>query len=275
MRILILNALCTLLLTPVCILAQKGDASPLGPDQFFERAGGYVSAGGLRQYGSFSVDCPCQSFIGGGGSEFAIGALYERVPQNELIWGINAGYQYRSVDAMYVLREDTTLRSLNGQSVFPNVQIPFRHASTLSFSSFTVTPYLKYFLTKTLFARLGASAGLVVSSSKDFRKILLTNSVTLPNDDVVRIQLDRAALEASGKRLANDNEVVLQEGAMSDGSAFQLAVQPAVGFQWQVSKRLFLVPMIEYSLPLTSVSTVDTSLRLNSFRGVVEIHLDF
>ena len=62
---------------------------------------------------------------------------------------------------------------------------------------------------------------------------------------------------------------------MSDVSAFQLSLQPAVGFQWQVSKRIFLVPMFEYSLPLTSVSSVDTGLRMNAFRGVVEIHVDF
>ncbi|MFN5867051.1 MAG: hypothetical protein ACK45R_08660 [Candidatus Kapaibacterium sp.] len=255
--------------------AQKGDASPLGPDQFFERAGGYISFGGIRQTGSFSVDCPCQDFSGGGGAEFAIGGLYEYFPVDGLKWGINAGFQYRSMDARYVLREDTTLRSLDGMSSFSNVAIPFRHTSNISVQSFTVAPYLKHFLARTLFVRLGASAQIIVGASKNFHKVLLTNTVTLPNDDVVSIGLDRAALEAAGKRLIGENEVVIQEGSMSDVSAFQLSLQPAVGFQWQVSKRIFLVPMFEYSLPLTSVSSVDTGLRMNAFRGVVEIHVDF
>ncbi|MFN4769054.1 MAG: hypothetical protein ACK54V_10415 [Candidatus Kapaibacterium sp.] len=255
--------------------AQKGDASPLGPDQFFERAGGYISFGGIRQTGSFSVDCPCQDFSGGGGAEFAIGGLYEYFPVDGLKWGINAGFQYRSMDARYVLREDTTLRSLDGMSSFSNVAIPFRHTSNISVQSFTIAPYLKHFLARTLFVRLGASAQIIVGASKNFHKVLLTNTVTLPNDDVVSIGLDRAALEAAGKRLIGENEVVIQEGSMSDVSAFQLSLQPAVGFQWQVSKRIFLVPMFEYSLPLTSVSSVDTGLRMNAFRGVVEIHVDF
>lgn len=271
----ILSLLLVAILASPALHAQKGDASPLGPDQFFERAGGFVSAGGVRQSGAFTVDCPCQAFTGGGGSEFAIGGLYERVPQNSFIWGVTAGYQYRSMDALYVLREDTTLRSLNGQSVFPNVQIPFRHSSTISLSTFTVMPYAKRFIAKTLFARLGVSAGITFGSSKDFRKTLLTNSVTLPNDDVIRIGLDRAALEAKGKRLIGENEVVLEDGPMSDLAAFSLAVVPALGFQWQVSKRLFLVPMVEYSVPVTGLSTTDTSLKMNSFRGVVEIHVDF
>ena len=255
--------------------AQKGDASPLGPDQFFERAGGYISFGGIRQTGSFSVDCPCQDFSGGGGAEFAIGGLYEYFPVDGLKWGINAGFQYRSMDARYVLREDTTLRSLDGMSSFSNVAIPFRHTSNISVQSFTIAPYLKHFLARTLFVRLGASAQIIVGASKNFHKVLLTNTVTLPNDDVVSIGLDRAALEAAGKRLIGENEVVIQEGSMSDVSVFQLSLQPAVGFQWQVSKRIFLVPMFEYSLPLTSVSSVDTGLRMNAFRGVVEIHVDF
>lgn len=255
--------------------AQKGDASPLGPDQFFERAGGYISFGGIRQTGSFSVDCPCQDFSGGGGAEFAIGGLYEYFPVDGLKWGINAGFQYRSMDARYVLREDTTLRSLDGMSSFSNIAIPFRHTSNISVQSFTIAPYLKHFLARTLFVRLGASAQIIVGASKNFHKVLLTNTVTLPNDDVVSIGLDRAALEAAGKRLIGENEVVIQEGSMSDVSAFQLSLQPAVGFQWQVSKRIFLVPMFEYSLPLTSVSSVDTGLRMNAFRGVVEIHVDF
>lgn len=255
--------------------AQKGDASPLGPDQFFERAGGYISFGGIRQTGSFSVDCPCQDFSGGGGAEFAIGGLYEYFPVDGLKWGINAGFQYRSMDARYVLREDTTLRSLDGMSSFSNVAIPFRHTSNISVQSFTIAPYLKHFLARTFFVRLGASAQIIVGASKNFHKVLLTNTVTLPNDDVVSIGLDRAALEAAGKRLIGENEVVIQEGSMSDVSVFQLSLQPAVGFQWQVSKRIFLVPMFEYSLPLTSVSSVDTGLRMNAFRGVVEIHVDF
>ncbi|MFM7774466.1 MAG: hypothetical protein ACKO9V_06430 [Candidatus Kapaibacterium sp.] len=271
----LIAALTVVVFAPQTMRAQKGDASPLGPGQYFERFGGFLSAGGIRQSGSFTVDCPCQSFTGGGGSEFSVGAVYERVPASSYIWGVTAGYRYRTMDARYVLREDTTLRSLDGQSLFPNVQIPFRHSSTISVSSITVMPYVKRFIAKSLFARVGLAAGVVVGSTKDFRKTLLTNTVTLPNDDVIRIEMDRAALEARGLRFSGDNEVVLEEGPMNDVSAFNLAVVPAVGFQWQVGKRMFLVPMFEYSLPVTGVSSTDTSLRMHALRAVVEVHVDF
>ncbi len=270
-----MKSLCAvfILICSACAFADD-DASPLRPDDSNpQRLGAFIGYSALWQQGTFSVDCNCNTFQDGAGSGLLIGGLYEASTIGSLTYGAQLGFHHRSLDARYVLNEDTTMRSADGKSVFRNILIPYRHTATVSTDAIFIQPYLRWFpFGQRFFVRVGAAANIVVSSHKEFHKILLSNTVVLPNDDVVQISLDRAAIEASGKQMVNDNEVIVQNGPMSDISAFQLALQPAIGYELKVGKRSFLVPVLEFSLPLSAMSTVDKDFRVPGFHLSAELH---
>jgi hypothetical protein len=259
----------------VCPLLAQDEASPLKPDlNKPDRLGAILGFSALRQQGSFTVDCNCDAFTGGGGWGLLLGAFYEGSTISSVTWGIQVGYNHREIDARYLLNEDTTLSSSDGKSVFKNIEIPFRHTSNVSLSALFTQPYVKWFpLGQKVFLRLGAAANIVISSNKNFHKILLTNSVILPNDDVVRIELDRAAIEARKMKMASENDVIIQDGPMTDINTFQLALQPALGLELRVGKRMLLVPVIEYSIPVNGLSNKDTDFRLQELHFIFELHV--
>ncbi len=237
--------------------------------------GGFLGLGGLWQSGLFTVDCNCNSFKDGGGTQFSIGALYEAETNSSLLFGGQLGFERRSLEARYLLTEDTTLSSSNGSTKPSTVQLTFRHAATVSLSSLFLKPYVKWFPIKPkVFARLGLNASLVVKAEKEFHKTLLTNAVQLDNGDIVSISLDRSRLEASGFTMLNDNEVILQQGSMQGASSFLVSLCPAIGAELRVSKHMFLCPVVEYSLDLTALSSTDTSFKTNALQFFIELHYE-
>ncbi len=276
-RLLIL-LLCVFSLGPSLLASgTPEEESPiLALDQTPEHVGGFIGLGGLWQSGSFGVNCNCNLFTQGAGSAFSLGALYENHTKSELYWGVQAGFVYTSLDARYLVTEDTTLQSIDGKTSFRNIPVSFRNTSHVTISALSVHPYVKWMpLKPRVFLRMGVNASLIVSATKDFHKILLSSAVTLPNDDVVSIRLDRAAIEAAGYTLTGDNEVILQDGSMADHSSLVLNLTPALGYEMKVSKSMFLVPVVQYSYGLGALSTLDTDFRENYFQFLIEVHYAF
>ncbi len=274
LRIILVSFLSTVCLSTLAYADQE-ESPILALNLRPAHVGGYLGLGGLWQKGAFSVDCNCNQFVKGAGSTISFGALYENSSEISLLWGAQLGYEHRSLESRYVLTEDTTLRSLDGKTKFSNVPISFRHTATVNLDAVVLKPYVKWFPIKTrIFLRFGVQAALFVASNKEFHKTLLTNVVALPNDDIVNVQLDRQAIEASGLKMTSDNEVVIQDGPMNDLESFQLSLHPAIGAELRMSKRMFLVPSLEYSIPLGAISTVDTGFATNALQFFMELHYE-
>jgi hypothetical protein len=260
-RSLILAMISALFLA-VSVSAQVNvlDSDPIAARKrlVYTQVGGFVGIGGVMQTGTITTDCQCD-FNGGGGTQFAVGAVVERLTRSQLIWGVALGYDRRGLTGQFTEIEGVLQRSPSGREF--TVPMTFLNEADMALDVVTVAPYLKMKPFGPVFVRAGASLGYVVSSTLVHRKTLTTSDVVFPNGEV-------ATAELVG---VDGTSVVLQNGPVSDLQPLQLGLFGGVGVDVSLSKKLTMTPMLQYFQPLTSISAQGTGFSARSFQFLLEL----
>lgn len=273
-NIAFVSLICFSCITTEIVYAQNDAASPLNPEFVRpERFGVMVGIGGVQQSGEYNVNCDCPGFKNGAGSGYLLGGVYELESRSPYIFGINGGYHHKAFSAVNNISNDTTFTSLDNTSSFNNVQLLIKHKSEVALHELFVTPYVKvYPFTQTLFFKLGAYAGVVFSSSLNHTVSLNQSTVQLENGETVRVSFDKTKLQQNGYTLRDDGSVLLEDGAIPQLNTFQLALTPAIGAEFRLSKLVMLAPSIQYMFPLTTISNTGNSYKASSWLFLLEIH---
>jgi len=224
----------------------------------YSQLGGYVGIGFNGQGGTFTTACNCE-FNGGAGTGLAAGLMFERLTRSEFTWGIAAGYENRSINSRFREVEGVVQTSPGGKEY--TVPLTFLNEANLNLSLFTATPYVKYEFLNFFYARLGVSLGYVFSSGLSHVKTLESSTVTFPNGETGSVNIPGS----------NDGSVLLEDGPVKDLRAFQLGLMFGVGKDIRLSKKVFLSPIIQYLLPITTIGANSTSFTVRSLQISVEV----
>ncbi len=246
----------------VTVVAQVNvlDSDPIAARKrlVFSQLGGFAGIGGVMQGGTITTDCQCD-FTGGGGTQFVVGGVFERLTRSQLIWGVGLGYDRRGLTGQFTEIEGVAQRSPSGREF--TVPMSFLNEADLALDVITVMPYLKLKPFGPVFVRAGASVGFVISSSLTHRKTLTTTDVVFPNGEV-------ATAELIG---VDGTSVVLQDGPVADIQPLQLGIFGGVGVDIALSKKLTMSPMVQYFQPLTMISAQGAGFSVRSFQFLLEL----
>lgn len=250
------------LITSVTAVAQVNvlDSDPIAARKrlVYSQLGAFVGLGGVMQGGTITTNCQCD-FNGGGGTQFVVGAVFERLTRSQIIWGVGVGYDRRGLTGQFTEIEGVTQRSPSGREF--TVPMTFLNEADLALDVVTVTPYLKLKPFGPVFVRAGASVGFVVSSSLTHRKTLTTSEVVFPNGEVATAEL----LGVDG------TSVVLQNGPVAELQPLQLGIFGGVGVDIALSKKLTMSPMVQYFQPVTMISAQGAGFSVRSLQFLLEL----
>jgi hypothetical protein len=224
----------------------------------YDQIGAYFGPSFNSQTGTIVTDCNCE-FTGGAQTGLTAGVMFERLTRSTIRWGVTLGYELRSVEGQFTEIEGVVQRApSNGQEYV--VPITFSNVATASLGYLSLQPYLKYDFWDVLFVRAGANVSYVISSNLMHVKTLESDSVTFPNGET-------AAVSLPGDE---DGSVVLQDGPIPDLNSLQFGVSGAIGMDIRLSKELYLSPVAQYILPLTSVSSFGSGFSVQAFQLFLE-----
>ncbi len=224
----------------------------------YDMWGAYVGPSFNSQGGTFTSDCDCE-FTGGASTGIALGGMFEKLTRSGLRWGVMLGYENRSIEGRFREIEGVVQRAPSTGQAY-TVPIEFLNVGSLSLHYLTATPYVKVTFLDALFARAGAGLSYIVSNNLTHTKELVSDSVTFPNGE-------RASVVIPG---APSGEVVLQDGAVPNINALQIALSAALGAELRLSKTFFLSPVLQYSYPFTSVAGGGEDYSVRAFQFFVE-----
>mgnify|MGYP001627238035 CR=1 FL=1 len=245
-----------------CLYGQTNvlDSDPIAARRrlVFSELGGYVGVGANSQGGTFTTSCNCE-FSGGGGAGILVGAIFERLTRSTIVWGATLGYEGRSITSKFREIEGVVQRSPSGRDF--TVPITFLHEADVQLGVVTLMPFVKYTFFEGIFGRLGGSVGYVFTSNLIHTKTLETTEVTFPNGETASVSL-------AGQ---TGSTVILEDGPVSELSALQIGLVPAVGMDIRISKKMFLSPIFQYMVPITTISAQGAGFSVRSFQFSLEL----
>lgn len=251
-----------LLLAAVTATAQVNvlDSDPIAARKrlVYSQLGGFAGLGGVMQGGTITTDCECD-FSGGGGTQFIVGGVFERLTRSQLIWGVGVGYDRRGLTGQFREIEGVTQTSPSGRTF--TVPMTFLNEADMALDVVSVMPYLKLKPFGPVFVRAGALVGYVISSSLTHRKTLTTTDVVFPNGEV-------ATAELAG---VDGTSVVIQDGPVTELQPLQIGLFGGIGVDIGLSRKLTMSPMIQYHQPLTSISAQGAGFSVRSFQFLLEL----
>lgn len=221
------------------------DSDPLRARKLvvYDMFGGYMGPTFNGQTGTIVSDCDCE-FTGGANAGFAASVMFEKLTRSSLVWGVTLGYENRSVEGKFREQEGVLQRApSNGREY--TVPITFSNTADVTLHYVTTMPYLKYSFLGPIFGRLGASFSYIFSSNLTHTKSLESTTVKFPTGETASVQIPGA----------ENGSVELQNGPIEGLTAFQIGLSPALGAEFKISKKVFLGPVFQYTLPFTSVSS--------------------
>ncbi len=268
MAVMPMMSMRTISFLAVLVVAQVGawaqvnvlDSDPIAARKrlVYSQIGGFVGLGANSQGGTIVTGCNCE-FTGGGGAGLLVGAQFERLTRSTFTWGMTLGYEGRSVTGQFREIEGVPQTSPAGRTF--TVPVTFLNEANVSLAVLTATPYVKYHFFERFYARLGVSVGYVVSSSLEHTKTLETTEVTFPDGETASVSLPDAP----------DGTYTVENGPVADLQPLQLGIVPGVGLDIRLSKKMFLSPVVQYMLPLTSISAQGTGFSVRSFQFSLEV----
>lgn len=246
------------------LLSQENvlDSDPLSARKLlvYDQVGGYAGLSFNSQSGTIVTNCNCE-FEGGASTGFTVGGVFERLTRSQLTWGVALGYEDRSIEGRFKEIEGVVQRSPASGREY-TVPVEFLNVADVRVSYLTAMPFLKYLAFKTMFARVGVSLSYVVTSNLSHTKELVTDTVRFPNGESAVVTLP----DANG-----DNSIVLQDGPISDLQAFQCGIVVGGGFEIRASKTMVISPVVQYAIPLTTLSSSTGSFSIRALQALVEV----
>ncbi len=203
---------------------------------------------GGKQY----VACPDCVFEGGAGFSFSIGMLYEY----ELFKGFRLGGQILYNDFSFDSRFNQTEYHTDMET---GIEIPlsFSHEARFSLKSLIASPYLKMYPWEFVYFRLGMPISYIFSNNVKHDKSLDNRTVSVGGVDY---QIE--AIDAT-----------VEDGEISGINKLQLFMSTAIGFDFKLSRNVYLSPLLEYYIPFSEISSNGDASKINNWKLVFELRI--
>ncbi len=249
-----------MLLTASGLLAQKA-ATPLKPGErdrpTFKEIGVTAGLGVNFQTGMFSVPEPCFcEYYDGSGFGYSLGLVYEH--------DINAYFRFGAlglINGTGVISSYIEIESVDIIGTTERVDVDFRRSADAGFVNFSLIPYFVWNPTQSLFFRLGFAGSFPLSASLYQTKELLTKTARLSDGSFVDVRI-------LGE---NDEAAVLNDKQFDEVNSFQMAINPMIGVNISLSRKLILSPYFMYSIPMNEVSAAGDNFRIHTWRIMFDL----
>lgn len=245
-----------LLVTISLPLRAQMDVNPLDFAYVYPRFGGDIGLSSVWQNGVYTAGCG--RFETGAQINPVIALAYDHPISNRIrIEGL-LGYQGRSLASTYNSRENVVLQTSNG--AVP-VDIDFENVGNARFSYAFLLPSVKVYLFGTLFAGAGVSANILLSSSTQYTKNILSKSIMI--DDLGLSEVYYPESESS-----DPYSKVFPEEEPENVSGFGLDGVVYLGGELALSSDVTIVPRVLMTIPVTPVIT-DPELTLSTLQFLI------
>jgi hypothetical protein len=251
--------------TTLSLRAQDGEDNPLFFQTEFQRIGGEIGLSSVWQQGVYEVGCG--RFEEGARINPVIAVAYDRPIGAGFRFEALLGYQSRSLRSTFNSRENVVVSvQSEGRTTTPRVDIDFENIGDASFSYIFLLPSLKFYFTKAFYVGAGANAGLLLGSSTQYTKNILTKTLEVPGYGLAEIYYPE-------DESSDPYSKVYPEEDRSDASSLGFDAVGYIGAEFPIGRKLKLGPRILYTFPLTPVFN-DPELKLNSLQILVGLRYD-
>jgi len=244
--------------------SQSRIADPLTPQELqTQRELGIFAGLGLNwDSGSFRTECDCPEFTDGSAFGWKAGLIYEQDLSQFIQIGSALGFNSLSVASSYqYLKDRPFISTVTGKTIVDTVPILFRQKAYADFMNFSIMPFIKWSPAKFFFTRLGFEAGINIHSNIRHEEEILQKTAKIPaTGEIVSVSF------ANGK-----STVVVEDGPFPDVVTPQFYLVPAIGFNFALSKNMFLSPLFDFSLPLTDISNNGDQFKVFNWRIIAEL----
>lgn len=198
----------------------------------------------LRYYGTPDIPNCCSEFTKGSGTTYGIGALMEIPLSQTLFLGVRGSFAQTNVS---LNNDETTIGLINNSQG----TLTFNHAFTANFPGISLSSFLGWKITSSLFLSAGPGAQIITSPTFSQKESIAQGT---PGTFI------------DGKRIRNE-----YSGTMNDARSLVWDLNIIAGYDLPLDskKTFFLTPELHYSIALQSaIQTSDNSFwRNNTLRG--------
>ncbi|MBK9247440.1 MAG: hypothetical protein IPM69_04840 [Ignavibacteria bacterium] len=180
--------------------------------------------------------------------------------------GATLVYDYRTLKAGYTEDETVELKR-QGSSDIMKIRVPFHHATTSSYSFFTLQPFFNLFITRRFFVRAGIGLSFNIGSSLLHEKELTQTEATLPDGELVHLTIDRDKYPTA----ISDTKAIIQDTEFPKMNGVQIAGNLSTGVEIKAGKKMTITPLIQFGIPVTDLSSSGTNFRLRSTLLLLEV----
>lgn len=254
----------TLLIFTFNGFSQTRIADPLTPENLqTQREIGFYAGIGLNwQSGSFRTQCDCPEFTDGSAFGWKTGLIYEQDVSKTIQIGSTLGINSLSVTSSYqYLKDRPFVSTVTGKTIVDTVPILFLQKAYADFVNFSIMPFVKWSPANFFFARLGFEAGINIHSNIRHEEEILQKTAKIPSTgEIVAVAF------ANGK-----TSVVVEDAAFPDVVSPLFYIIPAFGFNFALSKNIFLSPVFDFAFPLTNISENGDQFKVFNWHIIAEL----
>ncbi len=207
--------------------------------------GGYY----FTHQGSFSPACNCE-FREEDGGRFTLGAeIRVQYPKIGIAWGLLLSYFDASAR---FTRSSTRLSVVAGDN--PDIEVDYLNSSEVLLRWVSINPGVYWYFPRTaFFLRGGVEFGIPLEQRYDHMERILSEGVTYYD--------------------GSTENTLLAETDIPGGSRTRIAITAGIGYDFLVTPMFAITPRAGLSIPLTTVSSVDSDWTVLTAYGFLMFNL--
>ncbi|MFC2131738.1 hypothetical protein ACFLSQ_09910 [Bacteroidota bacterium] len=214
------------------------------------------------QTGIYQPYCDECQFEDGNKLGFSAGLVFLRDFNKTFQWGASLTYNSRSTRSSYIVNEMVQiLIDPKDPNKYEERPIPFRNIGEIDVGELSLQPFFQWSPVQFAFIRLGFGASIITNANFLHTKELLKFKDTLTTGEIVDITIDGD----------DPNQKVVEDREMPGINTFQMSLEPAIGFNFEISPQIYLSPLFQYSIPLTKLSNIQKDFNINKWRITIEL----
>lgn len=272
-RILLLCVTCAFIIFSSLSLHAQED-NPLDFTQKVRRLGVEIGFSSVWQDGIYQTGCG--AFEKGAGVNLYIAAAYDQEFGKVFRFEGLVGYQGKSVQSSFNSRENIGVSTNSGPV---NAEVDFENVGTANFSYIFAQPSVKFYPFSGVYVGAGASANLLMSSSAQYTKNILSRTVNLNELGLSEVFYSTDQSSDPYSMVFPEEEIdaspVTFDGVVYVGAEFKVgkSYTDPLGTQ---RKRLALGPRLQYSMPFVPALTADPyELKLHGLQFLIGLRYEF
>ncbi len=211
-----------------------------------------LGLGQTFQSGEQYVQCPECQFKGGAGFSFSVGMLYEY----EFLKGIRIGGLAVYNDFSFSSKFQETEIKID-EDTGTELPVVFSHDGKFTLNAITAAPYVKMYPWNFMFFRIGMPISYILNNNIKHDKMLDNQSIS-----VAGMEYTIEAVNAT-----------VEDGEIIGINKLQFFMSTALGFDFHLSRNIYLSPVFEYYLPFTEISSNGDASKVNNWKINFELRI--